>query len=234
MNAKSDSKIPFQPAPLPPIDTWQHRDEIDDYRLTPRDRSYPGIQPVPDIPWDLRSPGPAPFPPLPRNPAPGPAPSLPPTVPKYDYYKPLPPNSPNPWPPLNNTAPPFNLNPTPAPTHNSPSAPDEDIPRSEYLPPFDRRALVAQNLTAHVLRMKGAPEADIGAAINDPALMKDLLNQLYGGHSTIAPGGDSDGPTSQAGRGRFADRPDQVSTPTGVAPSTYLPFGRTGLTALLR
>jgi hypothetical protein len=38
-----------------------------------------------------------------------------------------------------------------------------------------------QSLTARALRMKGVPEADINAAINDPRQMKDLLQQLYGG-----------------------------------------------------
>jgi hypothetical protein len=38
---------------------------------------------------------------------------------------------------------------------------------------------MAQNLTVQALRMKGVPETDIGAAMNDPARMRDLLNQLY-------------------------------------------------------
>jgi hypothetical protein len=94
-------------------------------------------------------------------------------------------------------------------------------------------ALPVQNLTAHALRMKGVPEADIGAAINDPAQMRDLLNQLYGRRAMIAPGDDSGGFGSKAGQDSSANQPDQASTPAAT-PDTYIPFGWSGLPALLR
>jgi hypothetical protein len=91
-------------------------------------------------------------------------------------------------------------------------------------------ALPVQNLTVQTLRMKGVPEADIGAAINDPAQMRDLLNQLYGGRPMAANGESVDG----AGRGRFADRLDQQAAPNDAAPDNAPPFGWAGLAALRR
>jgi hypothetical protein len=85
---------------------------------------------------------------------------------------------------------------------------------------------MAQNLTVQVLRMKGVPEADIGAAINDPAQMRDLLNQLYG-RGPMAANGNSGG---GAGCGLLADRPD----PNPAAPDNPPPFGWAGLATLLR
>jgi hypothetical protein len=90
-----------------------------------------------------------------------------------------------------------------------------------------------QNLTAHALRMKGVSEPGIAAAINDPAQMKDLLNQLYGRRAMIAPVDDSGGFGSKAGQGPLPDQPDQASTPAAT-PDTYIPFGWSGLPALLR
>jgi hypothetical protein len=95
-------------------------------------------------------------------------------------------------------------------------------------------ALPVQNLTTHVLRMKGVPEADIAAAINDPGTMQGLLNQLYGRRSMIAPGDDSWGIYNRATQGSPADQPDQASTPGTATPENYLPFGWAGLQALLR
>jgi hypothetical protein len=95
-------------------------------------------------------------------------------------------------------------------------------------------ALPVQNLTTHVLRMKGVPEADIAAAINDPRTMQDLLNQLYGRRSMIAPGDDSGRFGNGADRSTPADQPAQALTPAAIAPENYLPFGWSGLQALLR
>jgi hypothetical protein len=39
---------------------------------------------------------------------------------------------------------------------------------------------VAQNLTVHALRMKGVTDADIAAAIGNPKLMQQIINQSYG------------------------------------------------------
>jgi hypothetical protein len=38
----------------------------------------------------------------------------------------------------------------------------------------------SQNLTARVLRIKGVPEADIAAAIGNPARMQQLIARTYG------------------------------------------------------
>ena len=91
-----------------------------------------------------------------------------------------------------------------------------------------------QNLTTHALRMKGVPEADIGAAINDPAKMKEILNQYFGRRSVIAPGDGSGGFGNQFGQATSADQPDQASMPAAAAPNNYLPFGWAGLQALRR
>ena len=60
-------------------------------------------------------------------------------------------------------------------------------PQSLAPPP----APMVENLTTRTLRMKGVPEADIAAAINDPGKMQDLLNQRYGRRSMTAPGAGS-------------------------------------------
>jgi hypothetical protein len=90
-----------------------------------------------------------------------------------------------------------------------------------------------QNLTAHVLRMKGVPEAVIGAAINDPAQMQGLLNQLYGRRSMVAPdaGGGFGG---RIGAASSDGQPGPALTPSAATPGTYLPFGWAGLPALQR
>jgi hypothetical protein len=87
----------------------------------------------------------------------------------------------------------------------------------------------ARNLTKHVLRMKGVPDADIGTALNDPSQMRDLLNQLYGRRPMIAPDANEDGFTGNAGRGPLADQPEQATTQRAATPDTYLPFGWAGL-----
>jgi hypothetical protein len=46
--------------------------------------------------------------------------------------------------------------------------------------------LTTENLTVHALRMKGVPDADIAAAINDSGKLQQLLNQIYGPASSIA------------------------------------------------
>jgi hypothetical protein len=63
--------------------------------------------------------------------------------------------------------------------------------------------------------------------------MKDLLNQLYGRRSTIAPG-DSAAPSNRAGQGSSTDQPGQPTMPGTAAPENYLPFGWAGLQVLLR
>jgi hypothetical protein len=81
--------------------------------------------------------------------------------------------------------------------------------------------------------MKGVPEAVIGAAINAPAQMQGLLNQLYSRRSMVAPdaGGGFGG---QIGAETSDDQPGQASTPAAATPGTYLPFGWAGLPALQR
>jgi hypothetical protein len=117
---------------------------------------FPWVSPSPTMPTDPAAREPADIPGwpgakrLPYNP---PAPTLP--NPNYEFP---PANSPDPLAPRNGAPP----------------------NRSEYPAPSGQATRMAQNLTAHVLRMKGVPEADIGAAINDPAQMRNLLNQLYG------------------------------------------------------
>jgi hypothetical protein len=91
-----------------------------------------------------------------------------------------------------------------------------------------------QNLTTRALRMKGVPEADIGAAISDPGKMQQLLNQYYGRGSAIASGVGSGGFYNRSGRAIPTDQPEQASTPTAAARDNYLPFGWAGLQALLR
>ena len=86
-----------------------------------------------------------------------------------------------------------------------------------------------QNLTIHTLRTKGVPEADIGAAINDPARMNELLNQLYGQRAVTS----SEGAVSGF-RGRIgADAPDDEQG-QAAAPGSYLPFGWSGLPSFIR
>jgi hypothetical protein len=104
---------------------------------------------------------------------------------------------------------------------------DQPLPSENGAP---QPPLTVQNLTTHVLRMKGVPEADIGAAINDPAKMQNLLNQVYGRRPVIAPsdGNDSFGQTISAGQ------PGQASTPAAATPDNYIPFGWAGLPPLLR
>jgi hypothetical protein len=82
--------------------------------------------------------------------------------------------------------------------------------------------------------MKGVPDADIAAAIGDPAKMQDLLNQHYGGRSMVSPGGDSAAFYNRAGRGSAAAQLDQTSMPAAATPDNYIPFGWAGLPALLR
>jgi hypothetical protein len=88
-----------------------------------------------------------------------------------------------------------------------------------------------QNLTTHALRIKGVPEADIAAAINDPRQMSDLLNQLYG-HRSMTADGDTDALTNRARRGFFADRPEPESN--AATPASSPPFGWAGLAAFPR
>jgi hypothetical protein len=90
-----------------------------------------------------------------------------------------------------------------------------------------------QNLTMQTLRMKGVPEADIGAAINDPVRMQQLLNQLYGGRSAIAPGSGGSSFGRTVGRDITTGQPDQTSMPTRT-PDNYLRFGWSGLPPLRR
>jgi pyruvate/2-oxoglutarate dehydrogenase complex dihydrolipoamide acyltransferase (E2) component len=126
------------------------------------------------------------------------------------------------------------------PTENTfPASPNGVRGLAGAQPPASQRmapqpALPVQNLTTHVLRMKGVPEADIAAAINDPETMQGLLNQLYGRRSMIAPGDASGGFGNGADRATSADQPAQVLTPAATAPENYLPFGWYGLQALLR
>jgi hypothetical protein len=94
--------------------------------------------------------------------------------------------------------------------------------------------LPVQNLTTRALRMKGVPEADISAAVNNPTQMKNLLNRYYGQLPVIPPGGDRGGSGNRIGQFSLADQPGQAPTPTAATPDTYLPFGWAGLPALQR
>jgi hypothetical protein len=86
-----------------------------------------------------------------------------------------------------------------------------------------------------MLRMKGVPDADISAAINDPAKMQNLLNQLYGRRRSMnAPGDGSDSLGNQFGQTPPAGQSGQPSTPAAASPDNYLPFGWAGLPALPR
>jgi hypothetical protein len=93
---------------------------------------------------------------------------------------------------------------------------------------------MGQNLTAHVLRMKGVPEADIAAAINDRGRMQELLKQLNGRRSVIAPGDDGGGFGNKDGRDASNYRPGQAPMASAATPDSYLPFGWAGLPALPR
>jgi hypothetical protein len=145
-------------------------------------------------------------------------------MPNRHYYETPLPNSPNPFDPQKDTP--------PAP-HLLPPERLDQIPQSENLYPPDQPAPAVQNLTVHALRMKGVPEADIGAAINDPAQMKDLLNRLYGRRSMVASDAGG-GFGSKIGADTSDDQPGQASTPAAATPGTYLPFGWAGLPALQR
>jgi hypothetical protein len=125
------------------------------------------------------------------------------------------------------------------PTEDSfPAIPNGGRGSAGSLPPAQQRlgpqlALPVENLTTRTLRMKGVPEADIAAAIGDPAKMQDLLNQYYG-RRPIAPSTDSWAAYNRATQGGPVDQPDQASTPATATPKNYIPFGWAGLPALLR
>src|SRR5882757_6303756 len=175
MSLRGDPEIPLQPAPSPSIPAWRYGPEIYDYRLPPSALPPldPRIQPEPVVPRIFNPPPDVnPFGTPPRNLPPGPAPSAPPIMPKPDYYRP----------------------PSPSPQRL------DQIPQSDNWYPPGQPAPAVQNLTTHALRMKGVPEADIGAAINDPARMKDLLNRYYGRPPVIPTGGDSSGFGNKDGR----------------------------------
>jgi hypothetical protein len=104
----------------------------------------------------------------------------------------------------------------PAPNAVDGMAGDQPLPSENVAP---QPALTVQNLTTHVLRMKGVPEADIGAAINDPAKMQNLLNQVYDRRSMIAPGDGSGVFGNQFGQTTSAGQSGQASTPA-AAPRT--------------
>jgi murein DD-endopeptidase MepM/ murein hydrolase activator NlpD len=108
---------------------------------------------------------------------------------------------------------------------------DQPLPSENDAPP---PALTVQNLTTHVLRMKGVPDADIGAAISDPAKMQSLLNQVYDRRSMTAPGDGNGGFGNQFGQAISGGQPGQTPTPAAAPPNDYIPFGWTGLPPLLR
>ena len=118
--------------------------------------------------------------------------------------------------------------------HDAGDWPQQGLPSWTQTQPAPQPALPVENLTTRVLRMKGVPEADIGAAINNPAKMQDLLNQLYGRRSTTAAGQDRASIYDRATQASPADQSDQASPPRAAAPENYLPFGWAGLPALLR
>jgi hypothetical protein len=149
-------------------------------------------------------------------------------VPYYEYG--WPPKAPEPpTAPIEVPAPdrpPMQFGPTPSRIVRAGSVGELDGTMPQPLSPV-------QNLTMQTLRMKGVPEADIGAAINDPVRMQQLLNQLYGGRSAIASGSGGSGFGRTVGRDITTDQPDQTSMPTRT-PDNYLPFGWSGLPPLRR
>jgi hypothetical protein len=106
---------------------------------------------------------------------------------------------------------------------------DQPLPSENGAPP-----LTVQNLTTHVLRMKGVPDADIGAAISDPAKMQNLLNQIYGRRPMISSGDGSGGFGNQFGQAAPTGRPGQASASAAATPDDYIPFGWSGLPPLRR
>jgi hypothetical protein len=56
-------------------------------------------------------------------------------------------------------------------------------------PPPQTTAVPPQNQTARLLRMKGVPEATIAAAIKNPELMRQLINQIFRSGSAGGPAG---------------------------------------------
>jgi hypothetical protein len=56
-------------------------------------------------------------------------------------------------------------------------------------PPRQSTAVPPQNQTARVLRMRGVPEATIAAAIKNPELMRQLINQVFRSGSAGGPAG---------------------------------------------
>lgn len=119
----------------------------------------------------------------------------------------------------------------PAPNAIDGMAGDQPLPLGNGAP---QPALTVQNLTTHVLRMKGVPEADIGAAINDPAKMQNLLSQVYGRRSMIAPGDGTGGFGNQFDQAISGGQPGQAAAPAAAPPNDYIPFGWSGLPPLLR
>jgi hypothetical protein len=104
------------------------------------------------------------------------------------------------------------------------------------LPGAQQPKLPAQNLTAQVLRMKGVPEARIAAAIGDPALMQQLINQNFGPGPARAPAGigyPAYGGGAFDDSGQRADQQtdrlgDNRSSPAGDAAEFSAPSQRPG------
>jgi hypothetical protein len=156
-------------------------------------------------------------------------------------YKPIPSDR-TPWTDPPRQSPPFEVDPVETPPDAWPPlrTRDDRTPGSSlssnaaagFMVPQSTQ--IVKNLTTHALRMKGVPEADIGAAINDPARMKDLLNRYYGRPPVIPTGGDSSGFGNKDGRDASNYQPGQAPTASAATPDTYLPFGWAGLPALQR
>jgi len=87
----------------------------------------------------------------------------------------------------------------------------------------------AQDLTAHALRLKGAPESTIAATIDKPELLQQLRGQFYGPSSVGAPAADD---ALWSGRAPAApvvlppqDAPTAPPEPEGHGKSDRLPAG---------
>jgi hypothetical protein len=96
----------------------------------------------------------------------------------------------------------------PPPQAGQPGAPSSDAPASGPFP-----AVPSQNVTARTLPLKGVPEADIAAAISNPELMRQFVNQVLRPGSAGTPAADD---ALWSGRVPVAPLPPQAGQPAGL------------------
>jgi hypothetical protein len=111
--------------------------------------------------------------------------------------------------------------PTASPIAAFPESPRtaSSAPSAPYPPAAQPPAPNAQNLTAHALRTKGVPDADIAAAIGHPELMKQLINQNFGPGSNGTPSAPTDPITVRPEN----SKPPDEDAPTKLAQMFALP-----------